>query len=340
MASEIKPIYGTERIKLSKVIPLKTPFSIFVFPTTYCNFKCVYCAHSLGLDAMKKTYDFVPENMSMETYGKFIHQMKKIPDKLKMLCLMGQGEPLINKDIPVMVKMAKDAEIAERVEIISNGSLLDKTMSDRLIEAGLDTLRISLQGLNSKKYKDICGANINFDDFMDNIRYFYAHKNNTNLFVKIMDVCLEEGEEEKFYRLFEDCSDRMYIEKMLPAYDGVEITKNMKVEYDRYGRKHEKRNVCPLPFYMLGIFPNGDVEPCDTIYKPIVLGNINNSELIDMWNGEKLREFWKLQLKGNRLQNDKCKVCCAPDDVSHPEDVLDDDVEEILKRLETMESNI
>jgi len=25
---------------------------------------------------------------------------------------------------------------------------------------------------------------------------------------------------------------------------------------------------------------------------------------------------------------------------SHPEDVLDDDVEEILKRLETMESNI
>jgi len=42
----------------------------------------------------------------------------------------------------------------------------------------------------------------------------------------------------------------------------------------------------------------------------------------------------------NRLQNDKCKVCCAPDDVSHPEDVLDDDVEEILKRLETMESNI
>jgi len=67
--------------------------------------------------------------------------------------LMGQGEPLINKDIPVMVKMAKDAEIAERVEIISNGSLLDKTMSDRLIEAGLDTLRISLQGLNSKNIK-------------------------------------------------------------------------------------------------------------------------------------------------------------------------------------------
>jgi len=105
---------------------------------------------------------------------------------------------LINKDIPVMVKMAKDAEIAERVEIISNGSLLDKTMSDRLIEAGLDTLRISLQGLNSKKYKDICGANINFDDFMDNIRYFYAHKNNTNLFVKIMTYAWKKAKKKSF----------------------------------------------------------------------------------------------------------------------------------------------
>jgi len=65
-----------------------------------------------------------------------------------------------------------------------------------------------------------------------------------------------EGEEEKFYRLLKMLRQNVY-RKMLPAYDGVEITKNMKVEYDRYGRKHEKRNVCPLPFYMLGIFPNG-----------------------------------------------------------------------------------
>jgi len=94
----------------------------------------------------------------------------------------GQGEPLINKDIPVMVKMAKDAEIAERVEIISNGSLLDKTMSDRLIEAGLDTLRISLQGLNSKKYKDICGANINFDDLWT-IYDIFMHIKTTQIYL-------------------------------------------------------------------------------------------------------------------------------------------------------------
>lgn len=334
MASEIKPIYGTERVKLAEKIPLDTPFSIFVFPTTYCNFNCIYCAHSLGYEKMKEQYNFVPQNMSMETYIKIVEQIKEFPDKIKMLSLTGQGEPLLNKDIPLMVKIAKEAGIAERIEIITNGALLTKDMSDRLIEAGLDTLRVSLQGLTSAKYREICGVSVNFEMFLDNIKYFYRNKKNTNIFVKIMDVSLDMGEEEKFYQMFSDCSDRMYIEKMLPAYEGVEVTKNMDVEYDRYGRKHSKRKVCPLPFYMIGIFPDGDVEPCDTIYKPMILGNINQDKLVNMWNGKKLRAFWEMQLKGERYCNKCCSVCCAPDDVAHPEDILDDQAGKILKLLE------
>lgn len=333
MASEIKPIYGTDRVKLAQVIPLSTPFSMFVFPSTYCNFKCIYCGHSLGLKKMKQMYDFEPQMMSMKTYDEVISQIKEFPQKLKMLSLTGQGEPLTNKNLPLMVKLAKEANITERIEIITNGALLSKEMSDGLIAAGLDTLRISLQGLSTDKYKEICGVDIDFDQFLKNIKYFYENKGNTNLFVKIMDVSLKEGEENEFYKLFENCSDRMYVEKMLPAYEGVEVTKDLEVDYDRYGRKHEKRKVCPLPFYMLGVFPNGDVEPCDTIFKPIILGNVSKSSLKEMWNGQDLKSFWKMQLEGNRNCNSKCATCCAPDDVAHPEDILDYDMEKLLKLI-------
>nr|WP_254908673.1 radical SAM/SPASM domain-containing protein [Clostridium tyrobutyricum] len=318
---------------MSSVIPLSTPFSTFIFPTTYCNFKCIYCGHSLGFDNMKNKYDFVPQNMSIETYKNVIKQLKEFPSKLKMLSLTGQGEPMLNKDLPLMVKLAKEYNVAERVEIISNASLLTEKMSDDLINAGLDTLRISLQGLSSAKYKEICGQNIDFQQFMKNIKYFYLNKKHTNLFVKIMDACLEEGEEDKFYKLFGKCSDRMYIEKMLPVYDGVAITKDVNVEYDRYGIGHNKRKVCSLPFFMIGVFPNGDIVPCCTIYKPIVFGNVNEERLLNIWNSKKMREFWKMQLKGNRYNNKKCALCCAPDDVCHPEDVLDDDAESILNLL-------
>ncbi|WDC85740.1 SPASM domain-containing protein [Caloramator sp. mosi_1] len=84
---------------------------------------------------------------------------------------------------------------------------------------------------------------------------------------------------------------------------------------------------------MLGIFPNGDVEPCDTIYKPIILGNIHEESLINMWNGNKLKQFRLLQLEKKRENNIKCRVCCAPNDVAHPEDDLDDDCDEIIDRI-------
>lgn len=335
MASEIKPIYGTERVKLAEVVPLAAPYSAFVFPTTYCNFKCAYCGHSLGHAEMKRQYDFQPEHMTMETYEKTIEQLAEFPQKLKLLSLTGQGEPLLNPHIADMVRMAREKGVAERIEIISNASMLRPALADALIEAGLDTLRVSLQGLSSEKYETICKAHVNFGELLENLRYFYAHRGKTKLFLKVMDVALEEGEDEKFYAIFSDMTDRMYIERMLPAYDGVELTQGMEVEYDRYGGKTEgTRKVCPLAFYMLGVFPNGDVEPCDTIYKPIVLGNVHEARILDMWYGEKLREFWRLQLEGRREENRRCAHCCAPNDVAHPEDILDGAAEEILKRLE------
>ncbi|GBF33443.1 hypothetical protein DCCM_2544 [Desulfocucumis palustris] len=333
MPSEIKPICGLDRIKLADAVPLETPFTLFVFPTTFCNFRCKYCGHSLGPEGMEKKYNFKPQNMPMETYHRVIEQSEEFPARFKVLSLTGHGEPLINKNLPRMIELAKKAGIADRVEIITNASLLTPEMSKALIQAGLDTIRISLQGLSAVKYGEVCGHSLDFEELVDNIRYFYQNKKGCKLFVKVMDIALEPGEDEKFYSLFSDISDRMYIEQCRPVYDGVHYAAGAAVTADRYGRVHRKRRVCPLPFFMLGIFPDGDVEPCDTIYKPVVLGNVNEDTLLNIWKGRKLREFQIMQLKKQRGGNPGCAVCCAPDDVSHPEDVLDAAAEDILRRL-------
>ena len=54
---------------------------------------------------------------------------------------------MLHPDIASMVKYAKKANVADCVNIISNGSLLTKEMSNALIDAGVDNIRISLQGL-------------------------------------------------------------------------------------------------------------------------------------------------------------------------------------------------
>lgn len=108
-------------------------------------------------------------------------------------------------------------------------------------------------------------------------------------------------------------------------------TDTLKIRYWRTGRH---RQVCPLCFFMLGIFPNGDVYPCETIYRPEYLGNVGEDRLVELWKSEKLRRFWRMQLEGRRGENPHCAQCCAPDDVSHPEDELDGAAEILLERLE------
>lgn len=333
MGSEIRPIADDKREILANVIPLDTPYTIYIFPTNFCNFSCNYCGHSLGTEKMIEEYDFNLGIMNMDTFEKIIDQISHFPKKLKVLSLTGHGEPLLNKNLSKMIKYAKDKKVADRIEFISNGSILTNELSDKLLDAGLDCLRISVQGISESKYKDICGYEIDFKKFIDRITYFYNRKGDCKLYVKTMDIALDEGEENIFYKIFENISDRMFIEECRPVYSGVESTKDIKVQRDRYGREHQGRKVCPLCFFSLGILPNGDVKPCDSIYKPIILGNIRETEILDMWNGKELNKFRLIHLREGRYVNEKCRVCCAPDDVSHPQDELDQRVEELVGRF-------
>ena len=332
--SKILPINSLNRVPLREVVPLDTPFSVYIFPTTFCNFKCVYCVHSLDHKSMQKKYNFEPQTMSMDTYLKIIEQLKDFPRRLKLLSLTGHGEPMINKNLPEMVQLAKQSDVTERIEIISNASLLTHDIADSLIAAGLDGLRVSLQGMNAKKYKDICGWTLDFEELLKSLRYFYDRRNNCELFVKVIDVALDKGEEAEFYRIFDAMSDRMHVERCRDVYNGVEFTENMREDtLGRWGNVHEPFEICPLSFFQLGIFPDGDVEPCDTIYKPIVLGNVHSETLKSMYTSEKLRQFQVEQLKNKRYQNPKCAICTAPDDVSLPIDRLDDAIDDILSRM-------
>ena len=330
---KIKLLAGLDRRILSDCIPLETPFSIYVFPTNFCNLHCMYCAHSLHADAFFDQYGFKPENMGMDTYRMIIDQLTEFPDRVHTLSLTGQGEPLLNPYLANMVEYAKKRDVTERIEFMSNGILLTEEKSRALIDAGLDGIRISIQGLTAKKYKQVCGVEIDYKKFLDQIGWLYEHRQQCEVFIKIIDLALEYGKEADFYKTFSPIADRIYIERCKPVYEGVEATRQMNVMTDRYGREHPHRKVCPLCFYMLGIFPNGDVFPCEAIYRPVLLGNIHDDSLYDIWTGKKLHDFWRAQLRGERDTHSICSKCCAPDDVSHPEDVLDEQAERIQKRI-------
>ena len=114
--------------------------------TDRCNLRCVYCMPEEGI-----------ENISHEeilSYDEIIRICKCIANLgIKKIKITG-GEPLVRKDIIDLIKEIKEIDGIDEVTITTNGVLLYE-MADKLYEAGIDAVNISLDTLNRDKFLKI-----------------------------------------------------------------------------------------------------------------------------------------------------------------------------------------
>lgn len=322
-----------KREALHKRLPLATPFSVHIFPTYKCNFKCSYCIHALSNEVLIDK-GFSKDVMKFELYTKTIDDIGEYKDKLKALIFAGHGEPLMHPNIVDMVKYAKDKKITDRVEITTNGVLLNKKMSDGLIEAGVDRLKISIQGTTEKKYKDISKFKLDYEEFLKNLNYFHENKQHTEVYIKIIDIALDNKEDEiKFRNVFEKISTYVDIEYAIPFVNEIDHSV-IKENFDKCKQGHSIHSeVCSMPFYMQVVDPNGNILPCCSTDIPIILGNVKNISLKESWESNKTNNFLRTMLKDKNL-NSVCSTCSVPQYGLQPGDYLDDHKEELLKEYD------
>lgn len=113
-----------------------------------CNARCVSCpSHQVtGKIPMGKMDWSLFKKIVDECAG---HDMSRINP-------FSQNEPLIDKEIAKRVAYIKE-KCGDRVTslVISNGSLLTEQLMHSFIDAGLDRLKISLQGLTRDSYERV-----------------------------------------------------------------------------------------------------------------------------------------------------------------------------------------
>jgi Predicted Fe-S oxidoreductases len=316
---------GGARTILADVVPLKTPFLLYIFPIYACNFKCKYCIFSVD----KKKRGFISDKTSLDLklYKKCIDELEKFPSKLKVIRFVGMGEPLLHKDIAEMVRYAKEKDRADTIEILTNASLLSHEMSDALIQAGLSRLIISIQGTSKRKYFEVSGIEIDFDKFVENINYFYDHKKNTHLYIKIVDTALEDEEDRKrFYQIFGNICDSLAVEHTVPIYPGVDYNQvlgDKELPFTQFGLPVSKVKICPQPFFTYQINPDGKVVPCFSLTYPEIVGDCNNESIYDIWNGKKFDQFRLKMLEGVDSVCETCSMCNIIKFRMSPEDMLE-----------------
>lgn len=321
-----------KRVPLAEKLPLKTPFSVDYFPVNACNLRCVFCGYASQSEEYK--YHKVTV-MDFDLFKKSIDDMKKFPEKIKTVHFLGYGEPLLHELLPDMAAYAVKSNVAEKVDVITNGTLLSNKVSDGLIGAKLDWLRISVNGLSSEDYKKNCGVSIDFNKFIDNIAYFHKNRTNTQIYIKIFDYMVATEERKKmFYNIFEPISDALSIEHLGSYVDGVDFDKISKdiTGLSTRGVEMPDQKICPMPFYMLHINPDGSCTPCCESKFRVSLGEVSKDSLFDIWNGEKFKRLRRDMLSGVKNVSGICSRCKIYRHATCPEDILDKDADR-LKRL-------
>lgn len=328
------PTIGGVRKKLAEELPLSTPYLIQMFPVYACNFRCGYCIYSL--DKTQRGYISQETYMDFAFYKKCIEQIADFPQKVKMLRFAAIGEPLLHRNIAEMIAYAKERNVAESLDIVTNASLLNKDLADRLIQAGLSKLRISLEGLSTEDYQKNCGARVDFDKLVENISYFYQQRQSTKVYIKIIDYMVQTDEQkQKFFDIFTPICDEIAIEHITPTIAEIDynkLTEGMKVEKPQNGEQMLATKICPQPFYMCQINPDGNIVPCCSMKYPVILGNVHEESVQEIWHGDKYNEFRLKLLNGVESVGKVCQECQLYLYTIHETDLLDEYKVDLMRK--------
>jgi radical SAM protein with 4Fe4S-binding SPASM domain len=322
MKAEIKPrINLDDRTLLQDVIPLSTPFVLFIDPASKCNFQCTFCPTG-DRDLIKNTGRF-QGILKLEQYKKIINELDDFPEKIKVLRLYKDGEPLLNKNLANMIAYAKDSGNVPYIDTTTNGTLITPERMRPIIEAGLDKINVSVNGMNLEQYQKFTKFDFNFNEFIENIKWLYANKGNCEIVIKIPRELITEAQQQEFYNTFGDYCDRIFIENFAPCWPVFDIEERtgFNITEGIYQQPISHTEVCPYIFYAMSVNAGGEVSSCFLDWeRKLIVGDTHTQTLKQIWQSDEFNKLRIQHLESKRMENPICSQCgqlshCRPDNI-------------------------
>jgi cyclic pyranopterin phosphate synthase len=120
--------------------------SLRISVTDKCNFRCTYCMPAEGLEWLRRD-----EILSFEEITRLARIFAALGvDELRLT----GGEPLVRRDLPVLVEQLARIDGLNDLSLTTNGVLLDR-LAEPLVAAGLKRLNVSLDTLSHVRFAEI-----------------------------------------------------------------------------------------------------------------------------------------------------------------------------------------
>lgn len=269
-----------------------------------CNLKCIHCSYGMPEEEFKTKLDDV---MSFDEYKRIIDNASE--GGLSALDMNTLNEPLLMKDIVERIRYAKEKGVMD-ILMNTNGTMLTEKKSRELVDSGLTRLLVSLDAYTEETYNKV-RIGSNYSKVMKNIETFLEIRGNRPLpllrmsFVRIK---INQHEVTDFVKFWEGRADMVAIQEYLPMSNCKEhleqICNDEVFDDDDY--------FCTDPWTRLNIRANGNVLPCcaTQLFPNYVLGNIKESSISELWNGERMKSLRKTVFtQDESTRSEMCKQC-------------------------------
>lgn len=276
---------------------LKYPIQLEFELNGTCNYRCESCTYRLeGGNAGNRP------QIEFDKYAEIVSD--GVRKGLGSIRYNYHNEPLLKKDIAKYIMYAKDAGVVDTY-LSTNGSLLNPSMSTALIKSGLDRIQVSIDACNEKTYS-ILRPGGDYRKVVSNVIDFIALRNSMEKLLPTVRVNFVKQPENKD-ELQEFC---LFWQEQKVDSIGIQDYSDWSTEknFDKYKNLNFQ---CNMPFNRLVIRYNGDILPCCLFLSDkLVLGNIYDDSIDNIWNSEKMHELRQLHSKPHGwMKNEICKRC-------------------------------
>ena len=281
------------------------PISVILELVNRCDLECTMCYQGFRNDTKKST-------LQLDDLKKLFDEFEK--NKLEAL-LLSTSEPLLYKNFPKVLDLAKKAKIMDQF-LFTNGNLLNKKNSELILKSSLTRLFISLDAATEETYDKVrIPVNKKFlntnrlTKVENNVKNFITLRSALGLklpLVRVSFVALKTNSHEV----------DQFIEKWIDIVDTVEIQKENSIDFydDLLKKKYDNKKLfltkynCNEPWGQVAIHSDGVVGPCcNTVGRNLPIGNVLHQSLKEIWQSEKMSEIRKGFLTNQ--PNPVCKLC-------------------------------
>ena len=287
--------------------------------TNACNANCSFCAYRF----MKRKLKIIETDKINKIVKEYSEQGGGTVNFTPVV-----GDPLVDKELIDKIKICNSQKNINDIFLYTNGLFLNKFNNEELIKSGLTRISISTYIGNAEGYKKYYGSH-KYKQVMGNIRNILQvnkkHGNPVNITLHLrVDLPLNDLEDNKdlnFFKKYLDPKSITWLEEY-ENWSGLIKEKDIPngailSKPNTYEQK--KQSPCFEMYRRAQILSNGSVGVCSCkdIEGEIVIGNVNESSLSDMWHGKKLEKY------RNDWANSMPKVCMNCDRYKPVDEFID-----------------